>query len=81
MHNAVVGEDALEVDEDIVGGESYELTTNPIRSPEEMESIERVSERGEEPNHNAVVVDLLKMVHPRRATGEVAEAGRKEELR
>ena len=46
-----------------------------------MESIERVSERGEEPNHNAVVVDLLKMVHPRRAVGEVAEAGRKEELR
>ncbi|EMS46627.1 hypothetical protein TRIUR3_03462 [Triticum urartu] len=41
--------------------ESYELTTNPIRSPGEMESIERVSERGEEPNHNAVVVDLLKM--------------------
>lgn len=81
MHNAVVGEDALEVGEDIVGGESYELTTNPIRSPEEMESIERVSERGEEPNHNAVVVDLLKMVHPRRAAGEVAEAGRKEELR
>ena len=46
-----------------------------------MESIERVSERGEEPNHNAVVVDLLNMVHPRRATGEVAEAGCKEELR
>ena len=44
MHNAVVGEDAVEVGEDIVGGESYELTTNPIRSPEEMESIERVSE-------------------------------------
>ena len=81
MHNAVVGEDAVEVGEDIVDCESYELTTNPIRSPEEMESIERVSERGEEPNHNAVVVDLLKMVHPRRAAGEVAEAGRKEELR
>ena len=81
MHNAVVGEDAVEVGEDIVGCESYELTTNPIRSPEEMESIERVSERGEEPNHNAVVVDLLNMVHPRRAAGEVAEAGRKEELR
>ena len=81
MHNAVVGEDAVEVGEDSVGGESYELTTNPIRSPEEMESIERVSECGEEPNHNAVVVDLLKMVHPRRAAGEVAEAGRKEKLR
>ena len=81
MHNAVVGEDVVEVGEDIVGGESYELTTNPIRSPEEMESIERVCERGKEPNHNAVVVDLLKMVHPRRDAGEVAEAGRKEELR
>ena len=81
MHNAVVGEDGVEVGEDIVGCESYELTTNPIHSPEEMESIERVSERGEEPNHNAVVVDLLKMVHPRRAAGEVAEADRKEELR
>ena len=81
MHNAVVGEYAVEVGEDIIGGESYELTTNPIRSPEEVESIERVSERGEEPNHNAIVVDLLKMVHPRRAAGEVAEAGRKEELR
>ena len=81
VHNAVVGEDAVEVGEDIMGGESYELTTNPIRSSEEVESIEWVSERSEEPNPNAIVVDLLKMVHPWRAAEEVAEVGRKEELR
>ena len=81
MHAVASGEDALEVGEDVMGGESYELSTNPIHLPEEVESIEGVSECSEEPNHNAIVVDLLKMVHPRRATGEVAEAGHKEELR
>ena len=80
VHNTVVGEDGVEVGENVMGGESYELTTNPIHSPEEVESVKWVSERSEDPNHNAVVGDLLNMVHPRRAAGEVEEAGRKEEL-
>ena len=80
MHAVVGGEDVVEVGEDFVGGESYKLTPTPKHSAEEVEGIEGVGECSEEPIHIAVVIDLLNMELSWRATGEVAVAGRKEEL-
>ena len=81
MHAIVGGEDVVEVGEDVVGGESNKLTPTPKHSAKEVEGVEGVAEYSEEPNHNAIVIDLLNMEHSWRATGEVAVAGRKEELR
>ena len=46
MHALVGGEDVVVVREDVMGGESYELTATPEHVAEEVERVEGVGEVG-----------------------------------
>ena len=81
MHVARVGEDGVEVGEDVVVGECDELAPAPKHLPEQTVSVEPVGESYEEADDVAgvAIVVFLKLEHAWRARREVAVAGREED--
>ncbi|KAE8770456.1 hypothetical protein D1007_57794 [Hordeum vulgare] len=80
MHALRSREDVGVIREEVVGGESDELTTTPEHATKDVECIDGVGEVGKDSNQNTVVGDLLNSVHPWRSPGEVAVAKSKEEV-
>jgi hypothetical protein len=80
VHAVPSGEDALEVGEDVVGGECDELSALPIAVAEEVECVEWVGEANKEGEYEpAAVTDLLEEVNHSCASWEVGKAGVKEQ--
>lgn len=76
VHAVASGEDALEVGEDVIGGECDELAPTPIHLAEQVVGIEPVGEVDDEPYRWSVGVGTLlhEVEHGRRARREVVEA-------
>ena len=78
-----MGEDVVEVGEDVVGGERDKLASTPEHLAEEVVSVVGVGEGDVEANDEAVdggpIVHLVEVEHGRSARREVAVAGLEEE--
>ena len=82
VHTVTGGEDAIEVREDVVGGECDELAPTPKHFAEKAVRIESVGEVGDEPYRRSggVCTHFLQSKHHRRARREVGETRTEEPL-